>query len=334
VDGVTIFDNETLQIGYANPAACQLFGYSQEEILHRQMTDLHPSEAVPALRERIAKRKLGDVTRAEVACVRKEGSLLYAEITARHILYHQRSSTIGFFRDTTERRRLQESEERMRVLVEKERGLLRQLLDLHERDRQLVAYEIHDGFVQQLTGALMSLQAYEQLEPQHSPAAAAALAAAQQALRDAIAEARRLINGLRPPVLDESGIVLALEHLIGETQGRCAAEIEFTHDVQFDRLAPPLESAVYRIVQESLTNACRHSQSAKICVHLWQRDGQLRVRIRDWGIGFDPRQHAGNRFGLRGIRERARLLGGRSVIRSLSGHGATITVELPIVYSG
>ena len=196
-----------------------------------------------------------------------------------------------------------------------------------------MAYEIHDGFVQQLTAALLNLQAYEQLGPRHSPEAGKILGDAQQALRDAIAEARRLINGLRPPVLDASGIVTALAYLIDAARGSCPAEIEYTHDVGFDRLAPPLEGAVYRIVQESLTNACRYSQSGKICVHLWQRDGHLRVRIRDWGVGFNARQNTGNRFGLRGIRERARLLGGRAVIRSLAGHGTTITVELPIVYT-
>lgn len=330
-----IADHETLQVLYANPAACQMFGYTEEQFLERGLADLHPSEAMPAVRERIARRQLGEATRAEeVPCLRKDGGTLYVDIAGRHILYRGRPCSIAFLHDATERRHLRESEERMRMLLENERRLLRQSLDLQERDRQLVAYEIHDGFVQQLTGALLNLQAYDQLRPQHTPEAGKILHDAQQALRDAIAETRRLINGLRPPVLDESGIVMGLDHLIAETRDRCPVEIEYTHHVQFDRLAPPLEGAVYRIVQESLTNACRYSRSEKICVHLWQRNGHLRVRIRDWGVGFDSRRAAGNRFGLRGIRERARLLGGRAIIRSLAGHGTTITVELPIVHAG
>ncbi len=394
---------------------------------------------MPTVRERMARRQLGEATHAQdVACLRNDGSSIYVDIAGRHIVYRGRPGTIGFFRDTTERRQLRESETRLRILFENlpdlivivdcqgiilfvnhnvqnvtaqqlrgrpafeflapahreqahqaldraladtkvdtlevcdvfgqwwdariapiheggsirqvmvicsditqrkkaeeailnEQRLLRQLLELHERDRQLIAYEIHDGFAQQLTGALLKLQAYEEVHARHAAEAGKIFADALQLLRDAMAETRRLISGLRPPVLDESGIVMGLDYLVSQVQGHCPAKIEYTHHVQFDRLAPPLESAIYRIVQESLSNACRYSQAHKMCVHLWQKDRHVRVRIRDWGVGFDPRKIADNHFGVRGIRERARLLGGRAIIRSVPGHGTNITVELPIV---
>jgi signal transduction histidine kinase len=87
---------------------------------------------------------------------------------------------------------------------------------------------------------------------------------------------------------------------------------------------------IYRIVQEGLTNARRHSHSDRILVSLKQRDNRLRIEIRDWGVGFDPQTVHENRFGLQGIRERARLLEGRCRIKSKPGKGTCIVVELPV----
>lgn len=215
--------------------------------------------------------------------------------------------------------------------IRKEQQLLRQLLDLHERDRQLIAYEVHDGFTQYLTGALYSLEAAGRLQAQNPAKAQETFDAGLRLIQRGIQEARRLISGLRPPILDESGIVAAIDFLACETEERGEAEVEFIHDVEFQRLAAPLESAIFRIVQESLTNACRHSQSQKICIELAQQDDHVRVSVRDWGVGFNPEKVEEGRFGLRGIRERARLLGGRATIETAPDQGTRVTVELPLV---
>jgi signal transduction histidine kinase len=146
-----------------------------------------------------------------------------------------------------------------------------------------------------------------------------------------INEARRLIGGLRPPVLDESGIVAAVDYLACETTESGETEVEFVHDVKFGRLASPLESAIFRIVQESLTNARRHSRSAKIRIELRQADNHIQIDVRDWGIGFDLTKVEEGRFGLRGIRERARLFGGQVSIETAPHQGTRISVELPLV---
>ncbi len=88
------------------------------------------------------------------------------------------------------------------------------------------------------------------------------------------------------------------------------------------------------IVQEGLTNARTHSKSEKIVVNLVQRGDRLRIEIRDWGVGFDPKNVQKNRFGLDGIRERARILGGKCSIKSKPGKGTSIVVELPVVERG
>ena len=152
----------------------------------------------------------------------------------------------------------------------------------------------------------------------------------ERLLREAMEECRRLISGLRPPILDEAGIVAAIDALVSEQRQRGGPEIEFLHRVDFDRLAAPVESAAFRIVQECLTNACRYSQSQKIRVGLVQVNGRVLIDVQDWGVGFDPQRVEKGHFGLQEIRQRARLLGG-STIQAVPGQGTHITVELPLV---
>jgi signal transduction histidine kinase len=150
-------------------------------------------------------------------------------------------------------------------------------------------------------------------------------------LRQGHFEARRLISGVRPPVLDESGVVEAIAHLVHEESRLKEPEIEFYSKVSFDRLVLILENTIYRIVQEALTNARKHSQSRRVRISLLQRDKTVRIEVRDWGVGFDPNTVQEDHFGLASIRERARLLGGKYRIQSKAGEGTSIIVDLPVV---
>lgn len=239
--------------------------------------------------------------------------------------------TLRYAIERVARRHAEQSLDDTTEALRQEQQILRELLELQERERKLVAYEIHDGFAQHSAGAMMSFQAFQQLWDQDRDQARRVFEGGLQMLGDSIAEARRLIGGLRPPVLDEDGIVAAIEYLISEAERHEGPEVRFCHDVSFDRLAPPLESALFRIVQEALTNACGHSQSRRVRVTLSQRGDRVLVEVQDWGIGFDPAQIQGEHFGLRGIRERAALLGGRAAIDTTPGQGTRILVELPLV---
>lgn len=143
-------------------------------------------------------------------------------------------------------------------------------------------------------------------------------------------EARHLINGLRSPILDEFGVVAAIDDLVAQGGGPGNPQIEFVHRLGSDRLASSLENAIFRIVQESLTNARRYSQSHRLLVKLTRRDDCIRIAVQDWGIGFNPKKVGDGHFGLEGIRERARLFGGSAIIKSTPGKGTRIVVELPV----
>jgi len=205
------------------------------------------------------------------------------------------------------------------------------LLQSSDHERQLIAYEIHDGLAQQLAGAIMQFQTYKHFKETKPKEAEKAYDAGVIMLQQGHFEARRLIHGVRPPILDELGVVEAIAHLVHEESCRKGPKIEFYSRVDFDRLAPILENAIYRIIQEGLANACKHSKSEKVQVNLIQRKEHVRIEIQDQGVGFAPENVSENCFGLEGMRERARLLGGKSSIRSILGKGTHVTVELPLV---
>ncbi|MBN1590898.1 MAG: PAS domain S-box protein [Pirellulales bacterium] len=215
--------------------------------------------------------------------------------------------------------------------VQQEQDALRRMLELFERDRELVAFEIHDGFSQQLTGALLNFEAARQAIFQPAQPVDKNFDLGVQLLRESIAESRRLVRGLRPPVLDEFGIVPAIEHLIEDHHSVGGSPVQCVTFGMTDRLAQPLESALFRIVQETLNNARKYSQSKRIRINLSQKDERVRVEVRDWGVGFNPEEVGPDHFGLRGIRERARLLGGSVEIETEPGVGTRICVELPLV---
>ncbi|MEX2188638.1 MAG: PAS domain S-box protein [Pirellulales bacterium] len=239
----------------------------------------------------------------------------------------------------------QQIAERRRVEAELrgQQQLMEQLLAAHERDRRLVAYEIHDAIVQDITAALMHVEAYydacraalsdRQNAPPPVAAQDVAIERALGLLRGTIDESRRLITGLRPPIIDEMGVVAAIEYLVGEQPRGGAIPVTFSHNVRFDRLAPLLEGAIFRIVQEALANVQRHSAAPRAEVRLWHKDDRVFLEIRDWGVGFNPAQVTEHRLGLRGIRERARLLHGRAEVESSPGNGTRVCVELPIAPS-
>lgn len=209
--------------------------------------------------------------------------------------------------------------------LEHERNLLRRLLEIQERERQLVSYEIHDGLAQYLAGALMHLQACQHTCP---PAAAHEFDESLRLLQAAAEESRRLIGGLRPPALDELGIVEAVESLVDDARVEIG-DVSFSHSLPGDRLPPQLETSVFRIVQEGISNARKHAHARHLRIDLTRSAASVRILVADDGRGFDPSRVPEERFGLEGIRQRSRLLGGEPRITSAPGAGTTIEVTLP-----
>ena len=312
----------------ANGAFAKMLGYTQEGLIGKSFVEFTHPDDVGLQRKLLKELYAGkhDKILVEKRYIHRNGGIIWGRLNLS-LIYDAEGVplySIGIIENITEQKQSAEA-------VQKEQQLLRRIIDLNERDRQIMAYEIHDGIAQQGTASLFHLEAFRRLRESDAKAAEKSLEIALKLIGQSVDETRRLISGLRPLILDEYGIVEAIDYLVCENRERTGMQIDFQHDVRFKRLVPPLESAAFRIVQEAVANACHHSRSPIVIVELVQRDDRLHIEVRDQGIGFDPNAVEETRFGLRSIRERARLLGGKAEIQSTPGSGTTISVELPVV---
>ncbi len=209
---------------------------------------------------------------------------------------------------------------------------LRRSIEASERERQRWARELHDETLQELAGLkvlLAGARRSQDLDRVHG-----AIGAAIEQIDTEIAGLRRLIADLRPAALDAFGLRPALEGLaerVTATSGLdVELDIELAHDA--DEHAPrprtEVEDAVYRLVQEALTNAVKHADASRVGVNVREHGGRLEVAVRDDGDGFDPTA-ATSGFGLLGMRERMALLDGRVTVTAAPGAGTTVTASVP-----
>jgi len=225
--------------------------------------------------------------------------------------------------------------QRAEAAVRREQEQLRRLLEQYDRDRQLVAYEIHDGLAQELAAAVMHIQALADLGQKSAAARDDLLRQGLEALANSMHQTRQLISALRSPAFDQIGFIASVEDFLQQAKTNSRdVEIEFAHRGDFRGLTTPLANALFRIIQESLANARRHSKSERIRVRLTRQADRVQVEVHDWGVGFDPGKVRENCFGLEGIRERARLFGGSALIESAPGWGTRVVVDLPLSGNG
>lgn len=212
------------------------------------------------------------------------------------------------------------------ALAERER-LLRSLIDVQETEKQLLCHEFHDGLIQYAVGSKMLL---ESLRAGDLPAGCrGAIDAVIDCLAKGIEDGRRVIRGIRPAALDDLGLRAALEDLASDLRESGIA-VEFAVAAGVDEIPSSLQTTVYRVVQESLNNARKHSGSQQVCVAVDRTPTHVEMTIRDFGTGFDPEAAGDRGFGLIGIRERVRLAAGTCRVESTAGQGTQVRVRLPL----
>lgn len=208
----------------------------------------------------------------------------------------------------------------------------RQRLAAAEGERSRWARELHDETLQSLNALRLGLAAARQTE--QSPTAKPIFDQSVQQLEDTIADLRGLIADLRPATLDALGVKAAVETLAernayGSLEIDASIELAYEQGQKSTRLSDELETALYRITQEALTNATKHGEATRVVVEIHEDPTTVRLTVRDNGHGFDPDTRSDG-FGLLGIRERTELLDGELQISSAPGKGATLSVRLPV----
>ncbi len=228
-------------------------------------------------------------------------------------------------------RSLSESEQRFRSLAGG-------VMAAQEEERKRVAYEVHDGLAQTAAAAHHLLRAFSQRHPPASAEARRALDRAVELVQQTVREARQVIADLRPTVLDDFGLATAIRQQIERLDGY-DRRVEYEETLGTERLPSEVETALYRVAQEALSNVRKHAAADRVRVTLRRANGTVTLSVKDWGKGFRlpggtrrarRRVEPGERVGLSSMRERIALLGGAFEIRSEPGLGTEVLAEVPL----
>ena len=216
------------------------------------------------------------------------------------------------------------------------RGLAKAVWKVQEDERRRLARELHDGLGQTLTALTHQLERLrEKAGESLTPDLMAHLGDSVEMARLALNESRELSRLLRPPVLDDLGLAAALSWLARTLEERTGLKVDLDLDPLDERLDPDLETLVFRLVQEALTNVLRHAGVRHAQVAVRRAARALELRVADAGSGFDPRDFlaaggATTGSGVRGMRDRLELFGGRLEIVSAPGRGTLISAVVPL----
>jgi PAS domain S-box-containing protein len=231
-------------------------------------------------------------------------------------------------RDVTERKRAEEALERSYLEL---RELSAAMHEVREAERLRVARELHDELAQWLTAIKMDVSwLAAHLPPEHAPLIART-EKMKSAVDTTVAAVRRIAADLRPVMLDDLGLMPALEQLLDELSQRTGIIVSLDAPEAGLEFTEPLPSSLYRVAQEALTNIARHAGATEVQMAVTVDNGRLVLAVRDNGRGYDAQAAARTRsYGVLGIRERARALGGNARIERLGSGGTLVEVRIPV----
>jgi len=328
-----------------NKALEVLSGFSKEEVLGtgNQWKAFYPHER-PVLadlitdgasEEEISARYHGQARKSALIRGAYEAEDFFPSLGENGKWYHftaspltSRGKVIGaieILEDVTERHM---AEQNLRYYA-------RQITRVQEEERKYIARELHDTTVQTLVALIYQMDNFRAGKPDLTDHDMTKLDAIYKRLKWAVEEVRRFSRQLRPPVLDDLGLMPVLEWLTGELKKMYDMEVEIVTVGEQKRLPPDTELALFRIIQEALINAARHAKVLSATVRIEYLENSVHVSVTDRGLGFDmagkietlPRD---GKLGLAGIVERVQMLDGKVDIDSVRGRGTAINVEIPL----
>jgi PAS domain S-box-containing protein len=306
-------DSTLLQV---NKAFCEMLGYHERELTTCNLSTItHPDDigkdgllAAQVLKGAITSYKV------EKRYLKKDGQTLWADLTAT-VLRNQDGQVIG-------------------GLMMLENIIERKRAKLLEEERHHVAYELHDGLAQVAASAHQHLQAFAGHYRPRSPQARRELERALELAQLSVKEARRLIAGLRPTALDDFGLATALRLQV-EAQRADGWTITYDETLGSERLPPTIETTLFWIAQEALTNIRKHAGTTRARLALERQESTIRLEVQDWGYGFEPlavlhEASLGDHLGLREMHERVELVNGRLMVSSRPGFGTLVVAVVPL----
>jgi len=317
-----------LDIIDVNEAAIKQYGYSREEFLKLNTRQLRPAEDVENFLKEVDKMQPDTINLRNWRHKKKDGTIIHVETYSHQIIYEGERVWLGLSHDVTEkyeaRELLQKSYEDIRQLVSK-------LQSIREDERTGIAREIHDELGQQLTGLKMDLHWLSRKIKNPEKEISDKMKESIELINATITSVRKISTDLRPSILDDLGLLPALEWQGDEFEKRSGTTVEFINEAGDITVQPEAATAIFRIYQELLTNIARHANASLVMAVLFKDENSLYFSITDNGVGFDIEAKSNKKtLGLLGIKERTLLLGGTYEFKSKPGEGSVTTISIPL----
>lgn len=333
MDAIITVDG-TQHIVLFNAAAEAMFGCSRDEALGAPLAWFIPERFRGVHTEHVrrfgaagtASRRMG--AQRIVTGLRRNGGEFPIDASISQLEEHGGKYYTVILRDVSERVRVEDA---LRRSQEELRELGAAAHAAREQEKSRIARELHDELAQSLTALQMDVAWCKERVPEGQPATSARLAGMETLLNETVAATRRIASDLRPLMLDDLGLLPAVEWLVESFTQRNGIPCELAVSNPELELPSAHATAVFRIVQESLANVGKHARASRVKVGIECNGSELTLSIRDDGAGFslqNPRKP--NAYGLLGLRERASLLGGKASITSAPGKGTHVEVRLPV----
>ena len=334
-----VVDIASMRFLAVNDAALRLYEYSREEFLAMTALDIRRPEDDAAFRDFLGNE--GAVHYGAFRHAKKSGEPIDIDGVGHLVAWRGRPARLVQINDITERLRTQQTLERLNreleVSHERLRALSRRLFEVQEEERKRLARDLHDDVGQALTALKIQLESIAR--PGGELTARSRIEDIVDTVQHTLERVRQLSLSLRPPQLDDLGLVPALRsHL--DRQARVAGlHAHFEAEDAPQELAPDAETACFRVAQEAINNVLRHARARNLWVRLFTAGGRLAISVRDDGRGFDldsvrARAANGASLGLVGMEERMALAGGSFELRSSPGQGTVLLATFPLAAAG
>lgn len=306
-----------------NPAALSFYGYSKEAFLQMHENDLEHS---PAQHNSASLSGNADVGIREHR--KKDGTLVKVNIIAHDIIYEEKPCKLVLANDVTDKLA---AEENLLKSHEELRQLATHLENIRETERTHMAREIHDELGQQLTGLKMDISWLNKKIKSEDEEINQKIKDTISLIDKTVITVRRIATQLRPSILDDLGLIAAMEWQSEDFEKRSEIPTYFSANVLMLEVKPEIATVVFRVFQECLTNVLRHASASLVEANLIVSEGKLELTIKDNGKGFDPAEIENKKtLGLLGMKERVLLMGGTYQITSEPEKGTLVRIIVPL----